>query len=329
MATFGALLAMLLLFKSVESGRLRAGWYCGSVVVYIAATFVHQEVISWAAIYVAALMLVTWRAKGRVRVDRWPLMVPYCAVALATLLIQQQVPNAEHSGISMQMLTFVKNYLSNSIYPQDFSNANAQFAAFVGMLLIVALVPAVRLLARRGTIPVKELFLVLWFVVAVAPLTTLAVSEPAFLRVGVFSRKLYVAGPSIALLLVSLGASLLALVPPRMESLVRIGAGAVLVVGLGWGLNVANDRRNDMSDVAEAYGRYTDQMRAAVPSVPTGGTLYVVGAPPVVLYFGEIYRVAIAQAYYGRVDVEPIDEQRASELEKALPPGAALFRYRP
>ena len=224
------------------------------------------------------------------------------------------------------MLAYFKNSLSISLYPTTSGHPVPHFVAFIGMLLMLVFLPAMAYLARRKrALPRGELFVILWFLASLAPLLTPVV----VVDVGVLNRKLYPAGPALSIFLVMAGSSLLALPPPRLQTYAKAIAGLLLVPVAVGAMTLARDARDGFSAFALEQKPFVQALRETYPSLPEGGTLYVVDAPKALTYFGDVHLLAAVQAFYGRVDAYGVSEEEATSLETlgvaaSFPPGAPL-----
>jgi hypothetical protein len=237
------------------------------------------------------------------------------------------------------MLTHFKNYASSALFPVSSDYAAAHFVAFVIFLLLLASLPAMALWKKRNVAPpLTELFVIVWFLASVAPLLT----RDQFFVVGVLSRKLYVVGPSLSILLVLCGASLLSFVPRRLSPYARSLAALLLVVVLVGAMIRATENRRDVAALAVESERFVGALRETYPSLPEGGTVYVVGAPSIIRLFDDTYLVSAIQAFYGKVDAYSVSEEQATSLENfgvatspkterlfVLDADDRIFRYRP
>jgi hypothetical protein len=334
LAAMAALLALLWFMKSTDSDPPQRGWYVGSLVAYAAATLIHQEVIPWVAAFVAFYFLVrVARPTQAFAPSSWTILSPYLAIFAGAFALQSWATanTPVHEGafdIGPHMLTHFKDFASASVYPTASGGSAAHFAAFIAMLLVLATLPGLAYLAKRdAALPRAELFVIVWFLAALAPLLTVE----GFFGVSVLDRKLYAAGPALAILLVMFGASLFDLAPGRVQPQVRALAGLLLVLALVGGMVQAGDNRDSFTARAAESERFVEAVRDTYPSLPEGATLYVVNAPGPLISFGDVHLLSSIQAFYGRVDAYSISEERAEALESngALGKDKYIFRYSP
>jgi hypothetical protein len=334
LAALLALLALLCFMKATDSDPPQRGWYVGSVVAYAAATLVHQEVIPWVAAFVAFYFLFrVARPTQAFAPSSWAILLPHLVVFAGSLALQSWATanTPVHEGafdVGPHMLTHFKDFASASVYPTASGGSVAHFAAFIAMLLVLAALPALAYLAKRGAaLPRAELFVVVWFLAALAPLLTVE----GFFGVSVLDRKLYAAGPALAILLVTFGATLLGLVPGRVRPQATALAGLLLVLALVGAMAQAGDNRDAFTARATESERFVQAVRDTYPSLPEGATLYVVNAPGPLVSFGDVHLLSSIQAFYGKVDAYSVSEERAEDLESggALGKDQYIFRYSP
>lgn len=332
LATFMVLLSLLFFMKSMDRDPPHRGWYIGSIGCYGASMFFHLGTISWLAAFVAFFILLNQAHRNPgFALKSWPILLPFAALAAASyglhswILAHTPVHEGEyHAG--PHMLTQFKNLASAALFPVTSDHGAAHLAAFVVLLLMMATLPAMAYLRRRNVaLPRAELFVILWFLASLAPLLTGDIDY--FFRIGVLNRKLYPAGPALAIFLVMYGTALLSLPPRRLQPHARTLLALLLVPALVGGLMLARDNGEEVSVRAGESERFVQALREAYPSLPEGSTLYVVGAPRTLTAFGDIYLLSSIQAFYGRVDAYGVTEERAALLEQSLDEGDHVFRY--
>jgi hypothetical protein len=219
------------------------------------------------------------------------------------------------------MLTHFKNFAGGGVYPVISDNDAAHFVAFIGMLGVLTATPALSFANGDRDRAAIACFVVFWWLAALIPLLTL----DGFFETGVLYRKLYVLGPSLGILLAMLGQTVLRSLPEQARLPGVALASVTVLLALTASAMLAAERRDDVTALATSWETYVSEMRGSVQDVPRGGTLYVVGAPPLIRSFDDIYTVASAQTYYGFVDARSIKDD---EIERLAPhPPARIFRY--
>ena len=330
LATFAALLSLLFLMKSMDSARLHLGWYTGSLVSYAASMFFHTETLSWVAVFVAFFLVAPAFRNSRLQANRWLFLLPFIAIALGSYRLHSWIlahtpANEQVYHIGPHMFTNFKNLASLALFPVDDGETTAHFIAFVVLLLMMACLPLLAVLDKKRTaVPRTELFVLVWFLASLAPLLT--PDGNIWFSNHAIARKLYVAGPALSIFLALFGASLLRLSPMRLKRHVQLLATVLLLAALAASLVQAGDHREQVSTRASEWERFVQALQQTYPSLPKGSTLYIVGAP-LQLSFGEFHLVSAVQAFYGKVDVYAITEERALELERSLDDGDHIYRY--
>ena len=78
LATFTALLSLLLFMKSTDTDPRHRGWYLASIVSYGVSGFFHQETTAWVAAFVACYFLISTAHRSRVlSLATWSVFAPY------------------------------------------------------------------------------------------------------------------------------------------------------------------------------------------------------------------------------------------------------------
>jgi len=332
LATFMALVSLLFFMKSMDSDPPRWRWYVGSAGCYGASMFFHLETISWVAAFVAFFLLLD---RGRrdpwFAPKSWLILTPFVALAAGSWALHGWIlaHTPVHRGdyhVGPHMLTHFKNFASAALFPATSDHGVAHLVVFVILLLMMTTLPAMAYLRRRNAaLPRAELFVILWFLASLAPLLTGDVDY--LFRIGVLNRKLYSAGPALAVFLVMYGTALLALPPARLQPHAKALLAVLAVPALVGGLIVARDNIGEVSARGMESERFVHALRETYPSLPEGSTLYVVGAPQTLTAFGDTYLLSSIQAFYGRVDAYGVTEEEALVAEQSLDEGDHVFWY--
>jgi hypothetical protein len=325
MATAAGLTSLWFFLKSEESGRHRY-WYWASVGSYCASLLFHPEagtVIVALTAYRLLFDMKDWREALSWR--RWLDLVPFLLAAAGYLAIhgwmvsQDFLPQAQNFQISDHMIRVYLAYLALCVYPISLAQfaltsrgpdaAAAAMVAVLGLLLYLGL--------ARGRRPAT--FAVIWLLAALVPLSTVAIPVGG----DVFGRKLYVAGPALAL-------TLALLLAPAVEALGRsagkAGQAALVAVCVGV-LSLAGWRvvlyQNQVAVSARQSHSLIVELRHTYPEIQPGTRLFLVDAPPLTFPFIPIYPQAMIGLYYDDVDVIPTHEQDLPPLQH----GDLVFRY--
>jgi hypothetical protein len=219
------------------------------------------------------------------------------------------------------MLTHLKNLGSGSILPLGSANDAVQWGALSLLLLVLVGTPLLWLRAGDRWSFQSAVFCVIWYAASLLPLLTLN----DFFGAATFYRKLYVIGPSLAILLALGGQAILRLAPVESRP---VWAGAVsltLFLAIAGSLYWASERRDEVSDNAAIWESYTSELRERYPALPEGTTVYVLYPPEETRSFGDVYIVASAQAMYGKVDAVVLDRWREPQVKQNV--FQRVFRY--
>ncbi len=331
LATFCGLLALLFFMNAVASDRLDPRWYVGSIICYAVSILFNQETLLWVAVFAGVLFLLkTGVLKRLLEARNWLLLLPFAILAAATYGLQRWIlarapllRTLHHIGPNM--LTQFKNLASGAVFPVKTNLAEAHFLAFVGLLVLMALL-LILMLARRTTAasPLVPLVVVGWFLVSLAPFLGIN----AFFEIGVLNRKLYAAGPSLAILLALFATSLVNLAPLRLKVPANVLASVVFITALIGGMAMSWDQRREVGGLAAESEQFVEALTEEYPSLPQGSTLYVVGAPFAIRVFSDLYLVTSVDILYGRgIDVRAITEEQAEALDVSQEDSTYLFRY--
>ena len=327
MATAASLTSFWCFLKSKESGRYRY-WYWASVGSFCAALLFHPEagtIIVALIAYKLLFEMKDWR--GALSWRRWLDLVPFLLAVAGYLAIhswmvsQDFLPQAENFQITQHMIRVYLGYLALCVYPISqaqlaLSSAGPGFAAAL-MVAALSTLLYVGLVRKRRAATLA----VVWLLAALVPLSTVAHPFGG----DVFARKLYVAGPALAL-------ALALLLAPAVEALWRQAgkAGqAMLVVGciaiislMGWRIVLY---QNEVATSARQSHSLIVELQRAYPDIPPRTRLFLIDAPPFTFPFFPIYLLTMVGLYYEYVEVIPSSEEDLPQLQ----PGDLVFRYRP
>lgn len=321
--------------RSDDAENTNTSWLIASFYLFGISVFFHQQTLSWAVMFVALYFLGPRGAAHRRDAKRWIVPAPFMALAALAFYIQLEIladTPANEKGLTFgsHMLTQFKDYASTAIFPAQFDWSTVHFIAFISFLVILASLPVVTRIASQTRLrPELTLIIVVWYLVAVAPLLTPVVAIP-----GLFARKLYVAGPSLAILLVASGMVLMDYVPARLTRKARLIGVILLIAAVIGAFSQGITTRDRFGETAQESHHFIQSLQAAHPTLPEGGTLYVVNPPIVLKYFTDSYLISSVQAFYGKVRVVAISEAQATAIERSnrarpsfLGPPPTIFRY--
>lgn len=297
MANLASMAALWLFLKHLDGGRRHYLCYGGSLLLLTAALLTHPETIIIVVMIVLTYGLVyarTLREPPAVRT--WLELTPFLLLAIASMGIQNWV--RDESGILQNTYSFgphmydnILRFMALSVYPIDAEQGTEyswQHAiASVGMLLAT-----IGLLTSQRRQPYPALFIIIWFYLS---LITLSVSP----TVGAPGRKLYAAGPSLAMVLAMLAVAVWDARPQRFEALSQLTA-AVLVLLLVLGLSVgASQAARKADQYSLSIKHLVDEFREAYPNqLPEDSRVFMAGVPWQLRTNRAQVRIAI-QLYYG------------------------------
>jgi hypothetical protein len=332
LATSLALLSLLLFMKSTDGDPPHRGYYIGSVACYGTSMYFHLETISWIAAFVAFLFLMKPAYRNRALTpSSWATFWPYVAILDGTLLLQTWIVAHTPSHLSQfqfgtHMLGQFKALGAPALYPVTSRGPAAENAAVAVLVIMLVTLPFIAYRSRRrSTPPYAELFIILWFLASVVPLVS------ARSLVGELDRKLYAAGPALAMLFVVYGTALANLTPARLQRYVKTSAAVALVFALLGATMLARGNLAQFSTSAKEQQQFVGTLRDTYPSLREGSTLYVVGAPLRMVVLDGAHLVSSTQAFYGRVSAYAVTEEQAKVLvsEGLLDEGDQIFWYSP
>lgn len=307
MATAAGLTSFWCFINAEEAGERRAWWYAGSAVAYAAALLFHPEtgmLIVVLAAYRALVVMADWRHALRWR--EWLDLVPFCLIAAAYLAIhswmvqQDFLPQAGFFTLSWHIAGVYLAYLAMVVYPVPESQTVLHSAGHVlaGVALLLAMGA---LLVSTRSRPFVAAVPVLWLIAALLPLTTVDPDLSALYSVDAWGRKLYVAGPALAIVLALMAGTvfdrLRSLAPPAA----RLAAPAIAALALtlaGW---LVIDRQGGHDDQAAEMESFITRLRDEHPTLAQGARLYVVNIPGDLLFFRGYYPY-IVDLYYDGVE---------------------------
>ena len=319
-------LASLWLFlKFLDGGPRRLWYYGGSFAAFVLALLFHPEALVLTVLIVLAYGLLYARGTRDLRaVGPWLRLVPFVVTAIAYFQIQSWV--RDHSLTQSVAFGFgpwfddnYRRYLAMAIYPYDLSTSftytSRHLVATIAFLLISLTVGVAG--PRRGH---ATTFVLYWFYLSLIPLSTFILGADA--------RKLYTAGPSLAILLAMFGVILWDARPRRLESWAT-GLAVALVVALTVGtIWRANETQEPIGSSTRNGRLLLDQVREQYPTLPSDSRLVLVDVPWTLVLFGDTRLQAALHIYYGDIEVRGFKSEEAF-LDAKLEIGDddVIFRY--
>ena len=327
------LLASLAVFwffiKYLDDGRGASAWYSASVAAYLVALLLHPKAI------VAVVPLVLYyaiTARPSLRDVRkpavWGEFVPFFILGAGYAVVQSYVSAHGHQG-ELYALGWhnARNFLAytaiaamprwrfivDPAWVLYFPDALDPVPLFVGGVVLAALVVWCFMLDRRHS--TMRRFAFLWFVGAVAPLTTFTP--------GAVDRDLYIAGPAWALL-VGLAATWVWDALPRAAP-ARVCVAAVLVAALGLSARETWIYEHDITRRSLVWKSFTQELQRTYPVLAPGSTIYVTNAPLTLALFDDLDLAQLVHGFYPGVTARAISD--SDPRRSHLGPNEYLFEY--
>ena len=310
LATVSYLASLWLFLKHLDGGPRRLWYYGASLFAFVASLLYHPETLVLTALIVLAYGLLYARSlRDLLAVWPWLRLAPFIVTAIAYYQIQSWVRDhsfTQTTGFGIGDW-FDLNYVTNmalAIFPQNLDTAGEFIAA--GALVLISVIVA--LSHTKPNKPYAAIFVGYWLFLWFLPLST-----PLL---GVHGRKLYSAGPALAIMVAMFGATLWDARPRRLGGWAT-GLAFVLVVTLmSAAIWRGNAPRDFTRDSAIRFEELVDQVREAHPSLAPEARLYIVDVPGQLLIFGDSHVRNAVQLYYGDVEVRAFPNEK--ELMQAV-----------
>lgn len=328
MATCASLAALWCFMRATDSEHRRRIWYGASLVLYSASLLFHPEAGALVAALIAYRLLVQMKAwREALEWRRWLDLVPFAVVAGLYVAIQRWMesqgflPQAEAFHISWHMLRVYFGYFAMSVYPTPVNQLALSSARHVVAAAALGLAIVLLLVTRTRQRPYVAAFAVSWYLVALLPLST------AVFAVDVAARKLYVAGPALAIMLALLVTPVVERAASwRSVALAKAGAALILLLALSLAAWQIVDQQRDARWAGDQSHAYVRQLQKAYPTIPEGSRLHVIGLPwhlAILSTFYDDYVISLVGMYYQGIDV--VVER--GEMSDPLGPHDVVFRY--
>lgn len=337
MATVLYLLAFLMFMKYADTGPRRFWYYAGFLLSFVGALLYHQITMPLAVVLPAWYFLLRRRPADALRPASWLPFVPLALVMIPYVAINAWV--REHyvnlsTGFQLGRHTYDNyiDYLSISKYPRAAQSSLRPQAAAVVLLLSGALLTQWRW-------SWLSVFAAFWFYAALAP--------DSLLGLGAFARLLYLPGPALAILVTTAAMRLVDLAStglpkallrplrqaaPFLASLTVLAAAVLLIKGHSITSKTFAGTDNTIGKQAAANHALIDELRAVIPTIPSGGVLYVANPPFNLVIFNDDPLDNLVELYYGEVEVKsvPLKEPpfwNVAQTQAALRPQDRLFVF--
>jgi len=336
--------SVLLFLNFLDGGPRRWLCYGGSFVGIIFAMLIHPESMAALAAMVLAYLVRHVQSLEDLRsLRRYLPVLPYVIAAIALFgVLQYTRANDPYQKtvftLGSHMATKFPIYVAHLGNPFGVNDLSWQHWRSLIPMLGVSLSAFWLLVAPKSFDLRVRLLVIVWFLLAVLPLTTY--------NVAIHSRKLYVAGVPFALMMAMVAVALSDWLAPRLRPLdlrspdwryTPIAAGLVLAA---FALPLRTWQVTDEPHMADAsllhldsqtYKAMTDQVRLTYPALPEGARLDLVWVPWPLLAFGVLDSpiagvidspIADAiQIYYGEIEIFGVGDP------SQLPPPNSLGRF--
>lgn len=307
----------LLFLSATEGDGARRGRLIGSAALFAVAMSFRET----SAILLGPLVLwyLLVQARPRLRERRtYAVFVPLLAVGVAyfvvrTRFLSEPAANPDIYGIDHRFDNRLWYYLKNVLLPfRDPVLGWRREAQAVSGAVLLATIP-IALVSRRWGL----LALTMALVASFAPLAA------ALLGVGL--RYLYFSTPILALGLGLVAADVHAWAERRLPRRPLAGiAAAAVIVAAGVGVFLVYDRNDNWAEVGpEREQEWVDELRAAFPVLPAGGTLYCSNVPLTLVLFEAANLFPTVHWYYP--DLEAARLVRQDEPAPPLGPDDRFF----
>ncbi|MCH7510931.1 MAG: glycosyltransferase family 39 protein [Chloroflexi bacterium] len=323
--TLPYLASLWFFLKHLDGGPGRLWYYGGSLAAFVLALLFHPEALVLTVLIVLAYGLLYARGtRDLLAVRPWLRLVPFVVTAFAYFQIQSWV--RDHSIIQAVSFGFgpwfddnYRHYMSFVLYPFGLTTSSTYTArhliATIGFLLISLTVGVAG--PRRGR---ATTFVLYWFYLSLIPLSTFIFGADA--------RKLYTAGPALAILLAMFGVILWDARPRRLGAWAT-GLAVALVIALTAGTAWrALETQEPVGSSARDGRQLLDQVREEYPTLPSDGRLVLVDVPWTLVLFGDTRLRDAFRIYYGDIEVRGFKSEEAFlDAKLEISEDDVIFRY--
>ena len=327
LATLPYLASLWLFLKHLDGGPRRLWYYGGSFLAFIAALLFHPETLVLTALIVLAYGLLYARStRDLLAVGPWLRLIPFVVAAIAYFQIQSWV--RDHSLVQSTVFGFGPwfddnywRYLALPIYPYDLGTSFTYTPRHLIATIVFLLISVTVGLAGPGR-PHATTFVLYWFYFAIMPLSTSLL--------GASGRKLYTAGPSLAILFAMFGVMLWDARPRRLGGWATgLALALLLALTVGMILRGVETKASFRHAMFESK-QLIDQMREAYPSLPPDTRVYLVDVPVLLVALTDNYVRDELRLYYGDVEVRTFrSEAKFREAQLEIGDDDIVFGYCP
>lgn len=343
-STTGMLLSVAALIRYYDDRR--ASWLAAAWGAYVVALLFHQEVFLGPPIAMAYFTLreeAGWRGVTALRT-----VVPaalFGGALLAFVAIQRQNAASDDFEPSLNMFRMIYGVVAISAFPDGGDGFTYRHGVLA--LVVSAAVLGAGILSPRLRFVLA--FAAAWFFGSMLLSVLFFDYAPPSLMQLVISRKVYPAGPALALCAATCVSVYWEAIRPRLGSALLVPPIFVLVAGTAFAFVKASDVMEHHFVWARATKDYRDELVETFPTLAPGTTLYAAGTPIALLYFNCIsqpptnpdgtwrnvnvfcYLEDLIAVMYGdnvRVVLVSIDQATSTAFRASLKPNERLFCYR-
>ena len=321
-----------------DEGKAK-GWLIAALVAYAVGLLFHQEIFLAPIVVLGFLRLRKpgWRRDLLSPASLLPFLA-FGIVLVGFLLVQGRT--SEEAGFADEFRPGVNTIwlalgtIAISVFPDNAMGFTAAHFGFAAVVLVMAGLSVVAATRHRPVL----LFAIVWYASLVALPILFLDNYPRDVMQAAIGRKLYAAGPPLALILaISLAVAWHWL--GRHPQVRAALTGVAVVAVLAFSFIGARERQRGLANEADVTLAFYQGLETTHPDLPDGGVLYVANAPfGLVLYCGGenatstlCYVTNLAAVLYGRdVSVVLVTKERARELEAGagLKPTDRVFCFR-
>ena len=306
--TLPYLASLWFFLKHLDGGPRRLWYYTASLAAFVLALLFHPEALMLTVLIVLAYGLLYARGtRDLLAVRPWLRLVPFVVTAFAYFQIQSWVRDNSLTqsvafGFGPWFDDNYRRYIAMAIYPYDLSTSftyTSRHAIATVVFLLISLTVGIAG-PRRGR---ATTFVLYWFYLSLIPLSTFIFGADA--------RKLYTAGPALAILLAMFGVILWDARPRRLEGWAT-GLAVALVIALTAGTAWRALETQEPIDSSTRDGRHLlDLVREEYPTLPSDGRLVLVDVPWTLVLFGDTRLRDAFRIYYGDIEVRGFKSEEA------------------
>ncbi len=337
LSTFASLCCLWFFLRYVDGGAWRLFYYGASLFTFVTAILLHPETSNVLVVLVLSYLLLRATSMRELRTaGAWVPFIPFLLIEIGFFIVQalareENVYQSTFFKLGPHMIDNYARYTALALDPY-----RAQPSPFLPDLTPITgwrtLLPVASGLAAGATIlfiersrPRAGTFALLWFLLAVLPLSTWTA--------GAFSRKLYGAGPGLALAVAMFAVSAWDFLPERLQAGLRylVPIHVLFLIGvISMGMRVL-EMTGPFGRAAEEYRTVVAEVRAKYPTIPEGSRLYLAGVPWPMIVFGpdSAGLVSAVQLYYGNIEIIALADPAQLPLFADQPTSKdAVFQYR-